>query len=197
MAKNNKPKNDLTLMELATEANDRGAVSEDELKKINKFILQKFPDGAPEYAVCYLNYGIRFACWKDNVPDFYEDGFDWAHLQLARIFNKDQELKIWKSEAGFNYRVRIDSEGEKGWAIEAEQILWGTRSQKLDESWTRLFEDRGTELIIPLKIEIPEGQEVPNPRACIRTRNYIDYLDNGQASFVDCRFVEFKLKNKE
>jgi hypothetical protein len=56
------------------------------------------------------------------------------------------------------------------------------------EPWTRLWEDRGTELILPLEIK-----EVPNykgPLTWLQTVNYIGHLDNGQATYDDCRFVE-------
>jgi len=189
MVKNKIVNNGLALLALATDVTDCGEIGNDDLKNINKFISQKFAEENPDYAVCYLNYGIRFARWEHDTLVFYEDGLDLEHLQLARIFNKNRELKIWKSDSGLQYRLRIDSEGEEYCAVEAEQILWGTRTKKLNKNWIRLYEDRGTELKVPLAIEIPEGQEVPDPRVCIKTRNYIGYLDNGQASLEDCRFM--------
>jgi len=86
---------------------------------------------------------------------------------------------------------------ESRWELPYKEILDQAASQVKLVDRTRLWEDRGTELIVPFDISIPEGQIEPRLRACLQTRNYIGELDNGQASYVDCRFVTLKEAGKE
>jgi CRISPR-associated protein (TIGR03984 family) len=74
-------------------------------------------------------------------------------------------------------------------AVEAEQILWGTKSEALTRGWTRLFEGRGMELILPMD----SAEVTPVNRVKLTTRNYIGYNALGQAGYIDCRFVRFTI----
>jgi CRISPR-associated protein (TIGR03984 family) len=184
--------NGLTLIELKSTAKPSSAalLQETDLAHWETFINTEF-GGAPKHAVFYLDYGIRFAKWENGKLQFHEPEAPAAkYLQLARIFNEDRELKIWRVGERFHYRLRRDEEGEVQFAIDAEQNLWGTQADRqgngkeLPADWSRLWEERGTELIVPFPIA---EAELP---ACIKTRNYIDEMANGQATYVDCRFVE-------
>jgi CRISPR-associated protein (TIGR03984 family) len=161
-----------------------------------KTLIKTF-DATPDYAVFYFDYGIRFAKWEKGSPKFHDGGPQLAYLQLARIFNQQRELKIWRSEEGFAYRLRIDEEGDEAHAIDARQYLWGTRAEheNLPAGWSKLTEDRGVEVIVPLNIKHQGGES--RPLARIHTRNYIEYLENGQASYGDCRFVALEQVTKE
>jgi len=162
-----------------------------QLPNLNDFLVAKFGSDHAT-AIFYLDYGIRFALYRNSILEFAEaTTVELNFLQLARIFNTTRELKIWRSDEGFSHRWRADDqEGKKWYAIEACQNLWGTRiehqtdDQALPGGWTRLREDRGTDLIVPLPI-VKEA-ELP---AYIKTRNYIGETANGQATYVDCRFV--------
>ncbi len=192
--------NGLELLPLKTSVKS-GSLTPEQASKLET-LLEKF-DGQPEYAVFYLDYGIRFAKWeKGKSLQFHAGSPSLDYLQLARIFNGQQELKVWRADKGFSYRLRIDEKGDEGHAIDARQYLWGTRAeQKLDDGkdlptgWSKLTEDRGVEVIVPLAIEHDEKD--PRPLACIHTRNYIEYLENGQASYGDCRFVSLEKLTKE
>ena len=197
--KNIMPSNGLCLKTIKTwiEEKDKDRIiNENELKNINQFVNNKFKAEEGK-AVFYLNYGIRFAKWNNNLLYFHtkEDNIS-EHLLEARIFNKNRELRIWKTCSEYRYRLRIDDvEGKDCDIIEANQNLWGTDTAPAGENWTKLTEARGTELIVPLTVTAEKGNS--KPLAYVKTRNYIDYISGGQASFVDCRFVELKEKNKE
>lgn len=172
-----------------------------------------------KYAVLYFAFGIRFSLWDGKFFHFHDDidiESSLNYLQLARIFDKSRELKIWPAGDRWFCRilegnakaVNIYAENEKEAkfnAVEAKQILWGTRVSSVTEVpvsitlngnfyptvfWTTLTEDRGVELAVPLfeKYSIPE--KVTHWRLAVQTYNYIDCLENGLASFVDCRFVD-------
>lgn len=153
------------------------------------------------WAVLYLVYGIRFAKYENSTLSFYNnEANDFKKYGIsARIFNKDKELKIWKEGDTFFWRLRTDSENgaKKVDVVEAQQIMWGTITDDLGDGWTCLTEERGTELIIPLKIDIPkqnpeDKEKEPLKRAAIKTRNYIFYINDALASYCDDRFVELK-----
>lgn len=187
--------NGLELLPLKTSMKS-GSLTPEQASKLET-LLEKF-DGQPEYAVFYLDYGIRFAKWeKGSSLQFHAGPPSLAYLQLARIFNGKQELKVWRTDEGFSYRLRIDEKGDDGHAIDAWQYLWGTRAEheNLPAGWSKLTEDRGVEVIVPLSIKHKE--EESRPLACIHTRNYIEYLENGQASYGDCRFVSLEKLTKE
>ncbi len=142
------------------------------------------------YFVAYLDYKVAIGCYKDNkfiLPD--DDGFDPKYIQKIRIFNENQELFIWRNDAdSFSGRLRLDDAGERECdVVDAYQVLWGTTAT-IDESnagWTKVTEDRGTELVLPFELN------KDNLPVKLRTRNYIDYNDAHQAGYVDCRFVGF------
>ncbi len=130
--------------------------------------------------------------------------FETKFIQKLRIFNQSKELYIWRTtqneERIFKARLREDnsnhSESKEIEYVQANQILFGTTSEPItlrqaqDDmiNFTKLTEDRGTEVILPFtNINIDDKDK----RIAIRTRNYIGYNEIGQAGYVDCRFVCF------
>lgn len=182
--------NGLYLREIKSDVPVHGEKELPDLVSLNQFIKEKFKTD-PDMAVCYFDYGIRFARWKKNALQFYNDKekYDPRYLLEARIFNQDAELKIWKTSEKFSYRLRQDNTGETCDVIEATQNLWGT-TPKIDGEWSILTEDRGVELIIPMKVT---DKKISEPHVAIKTRNYIGKLPNDQATYQDCRFVELVL----
>lgn len=186
--------NGLTLLELKSESLP-GILSLKELNDLSAATQNVFR-GTPEHAVFYLDYGIRFAQWTPDGWQFHDGKPSLEYLQLARLFNEERELKIWRHDDGYAYRLRVDDLNKTGSeAIDARQYLWGTiadgkdaEEKDLPVGWTRLTEARGTELIVPLEVAHVDG--VARPLAYIATRNYIGYFGDGQATYEDCRFVQ-------
>jgi CRISPR-associated protein (TIGR03984 family) len=84
-------------------------------------------------------------------------------------------------------RLRVDGEGEDCEYVETEQVLSGTKAGKAGESWSKVVEERGVEYFFPFKL----NSDLRGNPVRIRTRNYIGFLENGQASYVDVRLVDF------
>lgn len=142
------------------------------------------------FCVLYLDYKVLIGKYSEGNFKFYNDEtFKPKYIQKMHIFNINQELYVWrKRENEFRGRLRIDGSGIETDVVDARQILWGTKVEYLSE-FSKIFEDRGTELILPLKdISVDNGQN----RVHIRTRNYISYNENDQAGYEDCRFVDFR-----
>lgn len=204
MSKNNVD-NGLKLITLKSEEAETGVLAH------GTDLKTKLGDAA-KYAVFYFDYGIKFGIQHDDniiFPDglkkIEQSLFDY--LQLARFFDHNRELKIWRDgERAHHFRFIQDSENKEGMTevVEAQQILWGTTAEsspspfgkfalngkEQDFYWHTLTEDRGTELVVPLPHEdLQLDSENPKRRVAVKTYNYIDYLKNGLATYVDCRFV--------
>lgn len=127
----------------------------------------------------------------------HSNPLDPKYLRFVRIFDEDSECYIWRNSDDssniFRLRIRKDEEdkSEKPNAVEARQLLWGTR---LEDSlagthWKVLKEDRGIEILIHEDL-LPSNIQVSSQnRLWLITRNYIDYTELGQAGYVDSRFV--------
>jgi len=143
--------------------------------------------------VCWLNYEIKFGIFGE---DFVKQigGFEnfCKHILRFRMFDRDRELYAWKAEDRFKYRIRNDQSGEEIEVIDADQVMWGTKYH-ISDGLIKVSETRG------IKYELPESC-VDNPllsgteRLVLRTRNYIDYNEIGQASFVDSRFISIRME---
>jgi CRISPR-associated protein (TIGR03984 family) len=112
------------------------------------------------------------------------------YLQSLRVFNNSRELYLWKGQDGlFTGRLRVDGVGEDHEYVEAEQVMSGTRAGMADGNggWSKVEEERGVEYFLPCKL----NSDLRKNPVRIRTRSYIGYLGNGQASYVDARLVDF------
>jgi CRISPR-associated protein (TIGR03984 family) len=140
------------------------------------------------FAVCWLWHEVLFGKIENGVLAFPAGktvDLD-RDLREMRLFNKDRELYLYRTENGFAFRSRIDDTGKSAEYIEARQALWGTTGE-VDGGWTILSEKRGIRLEVPI-----EANGVNEKcRVAALTRNYITYSEVGQASITDCRFVDF------
>jgi len=172
-------------------------------------LLEKLPDNFTGYFTAYLDYKVivgkyenrNFTTYKDEALSPDKKTLEPKFIQKLRLFNNSRELLLWRKEEGsFAGRLRTDGEAENNTekisVIDAQQVLYGTKSEKAKDSdtFTKISEDRGTEIIIPLSNVSVDIKENPKKRVSICTRNYIAYNDFGQAGYDDCRFVKFICK---
>lgn len=175
----------------------------------------------PTYFIAYLHYAVIIGkheqgklkyCDTSTKEQIIEEDIPFQFLQKLRVFNKDAELYIWKTIGKFKGRIRSEKEFPNcnqtqyndqkiKEYVQADQILFGTYKEQINENFTILKEDRGTEVILPFSydtINVQEkGNDNPIQRVAIRTRNYIGYNEIGQAGYIDCRFVEFVKRDKD
>ncbi len=158
-----------------------------------KLVVEHF-SGSKAFIVAYLDYRVLIGIFENGRFSFYEnETFDAKFIQRLRVFNHEKELLIWRSRDRLNGRLRIDSEGHDTDVVDAEQVLFGTKAEDMGD-YTRLTEDRGTEIILPFTGIDVDGKK---KRVCIKTRNYVDYNKiTHQATYVDCRFVGFSCAGK-
>jgi len=181
-------KNGLKLKVIKTEVTFCNKLSLNSFDDIQTKIKELFDDTG--YVVAYLDYKVIIGKFKDNKLIFYNgEIFEPKYLQKLRVFNENKELYLWEiSENEFKGRLRTDNQGKEEDIVEAEQILWGTMVESLDNGWSRIYEKRGAELVVPFDNLVIDDHE---KRIKIRTKNYIDYNELGQAGYVDSRFVSF------
>lgn len=181
-------KNGLTLEAIKTTIIPYDKLSFGDFEDLQSKIEQLFNNDG--YVTVYLNYEVLIGKFEGKNLIFYNnERFEPKYLQKIRIFNENKELYLWKvSEDIFKGRLRVDNQGEEKNVIDAKQILWGTMAETLNDGWSKIYEERGTALIIPFdKLAIDNYKQ----RIKINTRNYIDYNELGQAGYVDSRFVSF------
>ena len=161
---------------------------------IIKEINNRMKDG---FIVAYFDNGVLIGKFKNGSFTFYNNlsiKDEQRYIQRIRVFNEKEELLIWRTEQGFKGRYRKDGDGTEHHVIDAKQILWGTKVEKLSDDFIKIYEDRGTELILPLSgiATLDEKR-----RIALKTRNYIGYLPTQQATYIDCRFMGFEYLNEE
>ena len=149
------------------------------------------------YFVAYLDYRVAIGRYGQGGFSFYkedpDDTIEPEYLQRLRVFNEKEELLIWRSGNGFKARLRRDGDEEgDDVVVDAQQVLFGTKKgAKSNEEFTEIVEDRGTSLILPLTGLRVDKDGKLDPRICVKTRNYVEYNDIGQATYTDCRFIGF------
>lgn len=146
--------------------------------------------GFDGFVVAYMDFALwigRFS--NDDGFEFQQGQLEARFLQRIRVFNAQEELLMWRVEEGFKARLRRDDEtGEREYAVDAQQVLFGTNATTGDKGFTILEEQRGT--IITLPFESLNVDEKKN-RVRLKTRNYVQFNPVGQAGYHDCRFMGF------
>jgi len=146
------------------------------------------------FVIAYLDYKVLIGRCSNGSFAFCQNALlDPKYVQRIRIFNKNEELLLWRTGSGVKGRYRVDGNGDETDVVDAEQVLFGTNSRDLGNGFTRLFEKRGTELVLPFsELEVTETS-----RVTLKTRNYVDFNKAHQASYWDCRCIGFSHNGKE
>ncbi|TFH46924.1 MAG: TIGR03984 family CRISPR-associated protein [ANME-2 cluster archaeon] len=191
-----KNKNTLTIFSVRSRTLNLGDFQLSDQESFDSLIRSKF--GQPGYCVCYLDHRVLIGKYEDDALQFdNSDLFDPRFILKMRLFNGTQELYLWrKKDTWYSGRLRVDEEGDETDVVESHQVLWGT-DYTHKNGFTRIFEERGTELILPIGNLTVDNED---NRVFIKTRNYIVYETNDksyqQAGYADCRFLAFTDKNE-
>lgn len=180
--------NGLKLLSIKTESKPVNNINMTDFKILNKFLSDNFKEKG--IVAAYLDYAILIRKFDGEgiILMTDEQPFDPKFIQKFRLFNKNKELYIWRTQGKWKARLRTDNENETGEkVIETNQVMFGTTAS-VSNAFTTLTETRGTEITLPFEIKNIDDKK---NRVKIKTRNYIAYNEIGQAGFNDCRFVEF------
>lgn len=181
-------------------------------------------DNAPcnAWFIAYLYHRVVIGKITNGKFDYYPDkkianDVTLGNILKLRVFDENSELFVWKTNLG-GYRARLRGDKPQtvtipemshsiNWfnkelqhAVDAIQVLFGTKAEKLTDDYWKLTEDRGTEIILPSGIlEIDHLQiDDKKKRLCIKTRSYIGHIEEtGQATYEDVRFVKFEMYKEE
>ena len=161
-------------------------------KVLNDFINEHFKENQAGnvYVVAYLDYKVLVGLLTDSLTFYQSEVFEPRYLQRLRVFDETTELLLLKeAHLVFKGRLRIDGQGKETEVVDALQVLWGTKKEKLEvEEWVLITENRGTSITLPFaydSLRIDDQQK----RVQLKTRNYIDYNSLDQAGYTDCRFM--------
>lgn len=137
------------------------------------------------YIIAHLVNEVLIGKYENSTLVFFDNKeIEPKYLLNLRVFSENKELYIWKNNDKFKFRMRTDETGDGTDVIETDIILWGTDSEPLNDNFTRIFEDRGIELILPGDFQIDKSN-----RKKIKVRFYIGKNEIGLAEYVDARFV--------
>lgn len=199
----NKSINGLELKEITSQSIPIDAIDDLSNKHINS-ILDEINKKTPlsfirrgvgsevSFVLAYLDYKVLIGKYSNGSFSFYNnESIEPKYIQRIRIFNKVEELLLWRSEGVLKGRHRKDNEGVDTWVVDNNQVLFGTRyptNNPPSANSTTITEDRGTEISFPFEVKDIDEKE---NRIKIKTRNYVDYNEIHQATYIDSRFVEF------
>lgn len=146
------------------------------------------------------------AFYEDQMLIDIQKGTNWErfktfeHLVDLRIFNKDQELHVWLSNSKLKGRLRVDGDGMKTECFESIKLLNGTTFQSgADKTRIEVSEEKGTSYFLPYSDRFISivGCKKDEKRLSVKTLNYIDYSETGQAGIIDSRFCELVIVEPE
>jgi CRISPR-associated protein (TIGR03984 family) len=187
MQKQHNNKNGLSLKTVKTLC-QYGNKSWDNIEDIISFLNNLISTDENNYFVAYLFNTVLIGNFK-SVFQAYNKHISNDLLINLRVFNVKEEVYIWKkNENTFSWRYRKDSDGDQVYVVDVKQVLWGTSVEPKEHGWSRLYEKRGIELIVPIEqLKVDDKKN----RLKILTRHYIDYNEIGQAGYSDTRIVDF------
>ena len=150
-------------------------------------IVEEIKDG---FIICWFYNEVVLGRIANGQVKYYPDdnkSYDYSrYLVSLRVFNEDKELFIWRDNDKFKYRI-ISDQGEVAVeCIDAKQVVSGTESENLGESWYKISEKKGTRFIVPLNTSDLNNHK----RLFLVTRNYIKTDEIGQTGYKDSRFVD-------
>jgi CRISPR-associated protein (TIGR03984 family) len=119
-------------------------------------------------------------------------------LQQCRIFGKDGEVLLWRTNNTWKARFLIDP-SDKEHIIVERQLLWGTHGKKRElEGFTCLKDgSQGLKHAVPFtEIELDEDGKLIRPVRLV-VHHFIDYDDDGLARIVLSRLVDLSTEDKK
>jgi len=162
---------------------------------IRDYIKNRIKDGL---IIAWFYHKVLFGEIISEKISFYDNEQldDKDKLIRLRAFNENEEIHLWIKGKKWFFRYARENNSENGnntEVIDAEQVMFGTRSSNVINGFVKIYEDRGIEYCLPARILNNRKLDEMN-RLILKTRNYISYNEIGQASFADSRFMAIYVK---
>ncbi len=119
-----------------------------------------------------------------NISDKVNN-LNFKDIKEARVFNKNDELKIWKYSGEIKSRLFSEKKQNDYKVYDEKMLLWG------DKIKNNILEESGKGMEIKFPFNIGKYQ---TPFA-VNVKNYYKYDDNGLIIFYDARLVNIVDKN--
>lgn len=98
---------------------------------------------------------------------------DDKHIERIRAFNESKEYHFWRSNGILKGRLRVDEDSGETLCVDTAMLL---RS------------------VVANQLKLLDAELAASNNIQIKTRNYIDYNETGQAGYVDSRFLKIVKK---
>lgn len=126
---------------------------------------------------------IIWGTWQDGVLKLSDDSqTDKESLLEMRAFNEMEEIHLTRDGDTFWGRCLRDGEGAASEYVDSLSRFWGEKNGREDDFVLLEDKERKLHMTVPC-VEEAEWYG-------LITRNYIGYAENGQAGYVDCRYVK-------
>ena len=139
--------------------------------------------------VIWYVHEVKWGYYKNGAFQFSDGSttVENAYLQDMRIFNDTEELRITVQNGFVGYRYISDASGESVSYVDSTSRMIGEN----DAGYAQLHKIEGFTHLVDTGRKL--SQIIPvtaTKQYCyLTTRNYIGYLDNHQASYIDYRYV--------
>ena len=110
--------------------------------------------------------------------DHFHDLWDNNMIQEERLFNKNHEVYLWRSENSYMVRIIRDIDKNTTDTIDEQHILWGVSAKKANDLLFTQLEDgaQGLNHIVPMDATWVDNKK---RRLCLNVRHYFGEDDNG------------------
>lgn len=152
-----------------------------------EFLKGKIKNG---FIICWLFNRVVFGLIKDELV-FERDSFSKSDLLELRAFNEKEELYLWKNQDGWKFRYIHDNDenGDKIEFFDAQQIMHGTVSKTVNNTFSEIYEQIGVKYTVP-QVFLGGNELSSRTRLILLTRNYLGYNEIGQIGIEDSRIVK-------
>ncbi len=113
----------------------------------------------------------------------------WNTLLQIRLFGKDTEVFVWRANGKWAGRVIADGAGDEREYFDESQLLWGAQDGEEKDGFA-LMRDGGQGLRHTPPFKIANA-------GTLRTRNYLDYDQDGRVKIVASRLVDAEEEMKK
>lgn len=166
------------------------------------WFLKQATVGEPGWFLAHAEDGVIWGRLENGALELSSDVYSAISASLreitlweARLFGANGEIRVWRTDEGFQARRIFDNQETGRTALDEQHHLWGTEKVEAKGNFTVLIDGQeGLRQIVPLAVAdryFPqEGRHRP---VILRWRHYVGYDEHGQARIDASRLVGLDL----
>lgn len=164
------------------------------LEKWDKnYLSSHFSNTSDYFIIIWNKSNLIVDSFKDEYIDNIEKSISDNQLVEARIFNQNEEIKIFNRMNQWHILIVKDNEGEQKEYFDAEQIISGKEIINQSDIFylVQMGQKTPVQKTLGEKLALNQNNKLDKPLRLI-TRNYIAPNEIGQYSITLTRMIELK-----